>query len=451
MYSRRFPDRIVYMKTGGWFLPLFFLAIFSFLLTGLAGQRAAAAGDIYYVRAEGVINPVMAGFLTNALDEAELEGAEAFIIELDTPGGLDLSMRDIVKSLLSSDVPVVVYVAPAGSRAASAGVFITYAAHIAAMAPGTNIGSAHPVALGGGGEGSDEVMGAKIENDAVAYIRSIASKRGRNADWAERAVRESVNITANEALENKVIDIVASDRAALIEALDGRVVKLAAGERPLEAKGAAIREVEMGWSARILSAISNPNVAYILMMIGMLGIYFELSNPGAVFPGVIGALCLVLAFYSFQTLPVNYAGLLLIGLSLIFFVMEVWVVSFGLLTIAGVVSLVLGSMMLFDSPAPYMSLSVWVVVPVVAVMVAFIVWAMYSAVTIHRRRPVSGAEKIPGETGVAQEDLAPGAEGMVYIEGELWSAVSDSPVKKGDKVLVVKVDGLKLKVTGANR
>ncbi|OGQ06856.1 MAG: hypothetical protein A2W38_06420 [Deltaproteobacteria bacterium RBG_19FT_COMBO_58_16] len=442
------------MKTGRWSLLLLILTIFSFIAIGPGGpggfaSREAEAGEIYYVRAEGIVNPVMAEFLTSTLDKAELDGAEAFIIELDTPGGLDLSMRDIIKRVLSSDVPVVVYVAPAGSRAASAGVFITYAAHIAAMAPSTNIGSAHPVALGGGGEGADPVMGAKIENDAVAYIRSIAAKRGRNADWAEQAVRESVNITATEALEKKVIDIVAVDRAALIEALDGRVVLLPVGARALETKGAAIREVEMGWRARVLSAISNPNVAYILMMIGMLGIYFELSNPGAVFPGVIGAVCLVLAFYSFQTLPVNYAGLLLIGLALIFFVMEVWVVSFGLLTIAGAVSLILGSMMLFDSPAPFMRVSAWVVVPVVAVMTAFIVWAMYNAVTIHRRKPVSGAEQMPGETGVAEDDLAPGVEGMVYIEGELWRAVSDTDVKKGDKVMVVKVSGLLLEVTRA--
>lgn len=427
---------------------LLFLIGLLFFLAGLA-PRAGQAGEIYYVRAEGVINPVMAEFLNSTLDEASSAGAEAFIIELDTPGGLDLSMRVIIKRILSSDVPVVVYIAPPGSRAASAGVFITYAANIAAMAPGTNIGSAHPVSIGGGGNGTDEVMGKKIENDAVAYIRGIAARRGRNADWAEQAVRESVNITATEALKKKVIDIVAADRGALMKALDGRIVELASGRRALGTKGAVIKEVEMGWRARILSAISNPNVAYILMMVGMLGIYFELSNPGAVFPGVIGAVCLVLAFYSFQTLPVNYAGLLLIALALIFFIMEVWVVSFGLLTVAGVASLLLGSMMLFDSPAPFLRLSAWVVMPVVAFATAFIVWAMYNAVTIHRRKPVSGAEQLPGEAGVAEEDLTPGIEGMVYIEGELWKAVSDVPVKKGEKVMVVKVAGLLLEVTRA--
>jgi len=448
------------MKTGGWFLPLFFLALFSLIPIAPAGGADAPAPvpEVYYVRAEGVINPIMAEFLTSGLDEAAADGAGVFIIELDTPGGLDLSMRKIIKGVLASEVPVVVYVAPPGSRAASAGVFITYAAHIAAMAPGTNIGSAHPVSIGGGGvgggekdNGGEDVMAAKVENDAVAYIRSIAAKRGRNADWAEDAVRKSVNITAREALKNNVIDIVANDRAALLASLDGRVVELPAGARTLKTSGAAIKEVEMGWRARILSAISNPNVAYILMMIGMLGIYFELSNPGAVFPGVIGALSLVLAFYSFQTLPVNYAGLLLIALALIFFVMEIWVVSFGLLTVAGIASLVLGSMMLFDSPAPFLRISVWVVLPVVAAAASFIVWATYGAVNVHRRRPVSGAEHLPGQVGEAAEDMAAGRDGTVYIEGELWRAVSDVELSKGDKVEVVSVDGLKLEVTRAKR
>ncbi|MDP2688947.1 MAG: nodulation protein NfeD, partial [Deltaproteobacteria bacterium] len=310
-----------------------------------------------------------------------------------------------------------------------------------------NIGSAHPVAMGGGQ--MDEEMKAKVENDAVAYIRGIALKRGRNADWGEEAVRKSVNITAEEALKKNVIDILAKDRDELIGRLDGRKVELAAGPRVLSTKGALIVEVGMNWRFRILSAISDPNVAYILMMIGLLGIYFELSNPGAVFPGVIGAVCLVLAFYAFQTLPVNYAGLLLIALSVIFFILEVWVVSFGLLTIAGVVSLILGSLMLFDSPLPFMQVSIWVILPAVVLMTAFILWAMYHAVRIHRRAPVSGAELLLSEEGVAEDDLSPGIEGRISIEGEYWRAISDTPVEKGGKVKVTKVSGLLLKVTKA--
>ncbi len=435
------------MRTSGWFLPVVFFITASIFSIQSVMLAPVAAGEIHYAQAEGIINPVMAEFLAKGLKEAGEKKAEAFIIQLDTPGGLDLSMRDIIKGILSSDVPVVVYVAPAGSRAASAGVFITYAANVAAMAPGTNIGSAHPVAMGGGQ--MDEEMKAKVENDAVAYIRGIALKRGRNADWAEEAVRKSVNITAEEALKKNVIDILAKDRDELIGRLDGRKVELAAGPRVLSTKGALIVEVGMNWRFRILSAISDPNVAYILMMIGLLGIYFELSNPGAVFPGVIGAVCLVLAFYAFQTLPVNYAGLLLIALSVIFFILEVWVVSFGLLTIAGVASLILGSLMLFDSPLPFMQVSIWVILPAVVFVTAFILWAMYHAVRIHRRAPVSGAELLLSEEGVAVEDLSPGIEGRISIEGEYWRAISDTPVEKGGHVKVTEVSGLLLKVTKA--
>ncbi len=415
------------------------------LLAALFPSAAASSGPIHYVRAEGVINPVMSEYLIKSIDNASVDGAGVVILQLDTPGGLDLSMRDIVKKILSSDVPVVVYVAPAGSRAASAGVFVTYAAHIAAMAPGTNIGSAHPVAMGG--QEMDETMMKKVENDAVAYIKSIAEKRGRNADWAEKAVRESVNITAEEALKLGVIDILAESKAELIEALDNRKVETVMGEKVLKTKGAEVKDVEMGLRFRILRAITNPNVAYILMMIGLVGLYFELSNPGAILPGVIGAICLVLAFYAFQTLSVNYAGLILIGLALLFFIAEVKVTSFGLLTVAGVVALTLGSLMLFESPLPFMRLSIWVVLPTVATITLFFLGAMYYAVRIHRRRPVSGAEGLLDEEGVALEDISP--EGTAMVAGEYWKVVSDEPVKKGEKIRVVEVKGLKLRVRKA--
>lgn len=434
------------MKNRQWFLAL--------LLTLLATvtphfSAPALSSEIHYASVEGIINPVVAEFISGSIDRAEAANAEAVIIQLDTPGGLDLSMRDIIKHIFASDVPVVVYVAPAGSRAASAGVFITYAANIAAMAPGTNIGSAHPVALGGGK--MDDTMMKKVENDSVAYIKSIAAKRKRNADWAEKAVRESVNITAEEALKLNIIDLVAENRDDLMKKLDGRKVSLASGERVIKTKDAVVVEVEMDLRARVLKAITNPNVAYILMLIGIMGLYFELSNPGAVLPGVVGAICLVLAFYAFQSLSVNYAGLLLIALALIFFIVEVKVVSYGLLTVAGVVSLVLGSLMLFNSPAPFMRLSLWVVLPAVLLMTAFIVGTMYYALRLHKRRPVSGAEGLVGEVGRAAGDIAPGSEGKVFIDGEYWNAVSDEDIKTGEEVRVVSVDGLHLKVSKKTR
>ncbi|MBW7957459.1 MAG: nodulation protein NfeD [Deltaproteobacteria bacterium] len=406
----------------------------------------SSAKEILYVKAEGVVNPVMAGYLLDNFEDAAERDAEAVIIQLDTPGGLDLSMRDIVKAMLASEVPVVVYVAPAGSRAGSAGVFITYSADIAAMAPGTNIGSAHPVSMGGQ---MDETMAEKVENDAVAYIKGIAAKRGRNAEWAELAVRESKNITAEEALNLGVINIVAASRDELIQKLDGMKVETITGERALSTADLRVVEVEMDLRYRILGAISNPNVAYILMILGLIGIYFELSNPGAVYPGVIGAISLILAFYAFQTLPVNYAGFILIGLGVVFFILELMVVSYGLLAIAGVVSLLLGSLMLFDSPAPYFRISIWVILPAVILMTAVVIGAMLYAVRVHRRRPVSGTDLLVGSIGVASDDLGGEKEGSVYVEGEYWNAVSDVPVKGGEKVRVVEVKGLLLKVTKA--
>lgn len=410
-------------------------------------SSAASPTAVYFVKADGIINPVMAEFIVKSIEFAAREKAEAVVIELDTPGGLDLSMRDIVKAELSSEVPVAVYVYPSGSRAASAGVFITYAANIAAMAPGTNIGSAHPVEMGGGK--MDETMAKKVENDAVAYIMGIAAKRKRNAQWAERAVRESVNVTAEEALKEKVIDLVVDGRAGLVRELDGRRVELPGGTRTLKTKGAEIKDIEMNLRFRVLSAISNPNVAYVLMMIGLVGLYFELSNPGLIFPGVLGAICLVLAFYAFQTLSVNYAGLLLVFLGLIFFVLELKITSYGLLTIAGVVSLVLGSMMLFDASFPYMRLSVWVVLPTVVLMTAIMLGAMYYAVKIYRRKPSSGTEALIGEEGSVVEDIGPGKTGKVFIDGEYWNAVSGEEIEKGGRARIEGIRGLTLKVTRA--
>ncbi|MBI5874274.1 MAG: nodulation protein NfeD [Deltaproteobacteria bacterium] len=412
------------------------------LLFFISVSSSAFAGEIHYLTVDGIVNPVMSEFIVKSIEDAAKKNAEAVVIQLDTPGGLDLSMRDIVKVMLSSDVPIIVYVAPAGSRAASAGVFITYAAHIAAMAPGTNIGSAHPVAMGG--EKMDETMMKKVENDAVAYIKGIAAKRHRNAEWAENAVRESVNVPAEEALKLKVIDLIAPDKKALLAAIDGKKVEVVSGQRVLNTAKADIKDIDMGLRYRILNAITNPNVAYILMMIGLIGLYFELSNPGLILPGVVGAISLVLAFYAFQTLSVNYAGLLLIGLAALFFIAEIKVMSYGLLTVAGIIALTLGSLMLFESPLPFMRVSLWVILPTVISITVIFFGAMYYALKIRHKKPVSGVEGLVDEVGIANTDIA--KEGKVFIDGEYWDAWSDEPIKAGEKVKVLEVTGLKLKV-----
>jgi len=409
-----------------------------------AGHEKGAKREIYYVRAEGVINPVMAEYIISNIKRAESAKAAVLIIELDTPGGLSLSMREIIKTELSSSVPIVVYVAPAGSRAASAGVFITYAANIAAMAPGTNIGSAHPVAMGGGK--MDKTMLKKVENDSTAYIKGIAIKRKRNAKWAEEAVRESVNVTAEEALKLGVINLMARDKGELIKKINGMKVELLAGTAVVNTSESEVRIIEMGLRERILKAISDPNVAYVLMMIGIMGLYFELSNPGSILPGVVGAISLILAFYALHTLNINYAGLLLIGMAVIFFIVEINVVSYGLLTLAGLVSLVLGSIMLFDSPLPFMRLSLWVMMPGVLFMTGLVAFTMRMALTMRKKRSISGAEGMIGAEGRAIEALGPNLRGRVFVEGEYWDAETQGEIKKDEAIVVTGIKGLLLTV-----
>jgi len=418
--------------------------IFSFLiliLTGLYSLSSYPAQKAIYVGTyEGIINPVASEYFTGLIDRANKEKAEAVIIKLDTPGGLDTSMRDIVKAINNSDVPVIIYVAPSGARAASAGVFITLAAHIAAMAPGTNIGAAHPVALGGGQ--MDEEMKKKVENDAAAYIRSIAEKRGRNAKWAEDAVRKSVSITEKEAVKLKVVDIIAKDMKDLLKKIDGRRVMTINGERVLHTANAPVQEYPMGWRLRILNALSNPNVAYILMILGIYGLFFELASPGAILPGVVGAICLILAFYAFQTLPVNYAGLLLILLGIVLFIAEIKIVSYGLLSVAGAISMILGSIMLMNTDVPFFKISWAVILPVVVVTALFFSVVIGMAVKAHRRQPVSGLEAMIGLTGEAYTDIDP--EGKVFIHGEIWNAKSDEKINRGEKIKVVNTEGMTL-------
>jgi membrane-bound serine protease (ClpP class) len=416
------------------------LFILSFTLATPAGW--ASSEEVYVVRVEGIIAPSLADFFVSAIRKAEDGGAHAIIFELDTPGGLDTSMRVIIKEILRSPVPVIVYVSPSGARAASAGAFITIAAHVATMAPGTNIGAAHPVHMGGGE--ADEEMTRKVENDAAAYMRGLAERRGRNATWAEDAVRKSVSATATEALKLKVIDLIAENRADLLTKIDGRTVETGAGKITLKTKAAKIVEVEMGLRDKVLSVISNPTIAYMLLILGMAGLYFELSTPGAILPGVLGGICLILAFYAFQTLPINYAGLLLIILGVVLFIAEVTVVSHGILTIGGITAMILGSLMLIDSPAPFLQISLSAILGVTAATTAFFVFAIGAVFRAHRRQPATGREGLVGQVGVARTRLNP--DGLIFIRGEIWNATCPEGAESGEQVQVTSVAGLKLNV-----
>ncbi len=415
-----------------------------FLLSSFAPPLFAkeTPREVTVITVDGVINPVSAEFIGKSIREAKERAEDALVIKLDTPGGLDTSMRSIVKEIVGSEVPVIAFVAPSGARAASAGVFITLAAHIAAMAPGTNIGAAHPVTVGGK---LDKTMSEKVTNDAAAYIRSLAESRGRNADWAERSVRESISATENEALKEHVIDLVARDVPSLLSAIDGRKIRTAFGERILKTGDAKVVNKEMGLRFRILNFISDPNVAYILMLLGFYGLFFELTSPGAVFPGVAGGICLILAFYAFQTLPVNYAGLLLIVLAIILFILEVKIVSHGVLTVGGIVAMTIGSLMLFESPGPFVRLSLYLILPAVLATALFFTLTIRLALKAHRRKPVTGKEELIGMEGIAKTDIT-SEGGMVSLHGELWSAFSGEPIAKDARVIVEEVSGLRMKV-----
>jgi membrane-bound serine protease (ClpP class) len=400
-------------------------------------------GEVRIIELEGPINPGAAAFLTRGLEVAEKEGAELIIIRLDTPGGLVPSMRTMVKGIMNSPVPVVVYVAPKGAGAASAGVMITVSAHVAAMAPGTNIGAAHPV--GAGGKDIDKDMSEKVVNDMASYGRGIAQDKGKNADWVEKAIRESVSITAEEAVEKKVVDLVAADIDELLKLLDGREIELKQGKVTLKTKDLVKTYYEPGFRDAVLRVISDPNIAYILMMIGLAGLYFELAHPGAIFPGVIGAISLILAFYSFQTLPVNYAGLLLIALAIIFFIAEIKVASYGILSLGGIVSLTLGSIMLFED----VGVSLRLMAPTIVLIGGFFVIVSTLAFRAYRSKPQSGVEGLIGEVGVVQKPIDP--EGLVFVHGEYWRAVSSEKLEPGEMVTVEEVTGLILKVRKASK
>lgn len=393
------------------------------------------ASEVYIIEVADAISPGVAEYIEHGIETASQKKAACVIVVLDTPGGLAEAMRSIVKTIYESPVPVVVYVAPSGARAASAGVMVTMAADIAAMAPGTNIGAAHPVGVGG--KEIEGAMSEKVVNDMAAQAKSIAQKRGRNTDWAEKAVRESVSVTETEALELNVIDLVAKNLDDLIGQIHGREIP---DKGILDVENARQIVLSENFRSKVLRIISNPNIAYILLMIGLAGLYFELSHPGAIFPGVIGGISLILAFYSLQTLPVSIAGILLIVLSMVFFIMELKITSYGLLSIAGVISLTLGSLMLFEGDSPAMRVSLSLLVPTVLLISGFFIVVASLVYKVHTTRPRTGISGLIDEIGIAKTPID--QEGKVLVHGELWKAVAHQPIPEGTQVRVVAVENL---------
>ncbi len=406
-----------------------------------SAAESSSTRQVNVIRVEAVISPGTADYVVSAIKEAEKQNAAALVIELDTPGGLDTSMRAIIKEMLAATCPVVVYVSPSGARAASAGAFITMAANIAAMAPGTNIGAASPVAIGGE---MGKTMERKVMNDASAYMRTIAEKRGRPVDLAEQWVRKATSITETEALKAKLIDVISPSLQELLQTIDGRTVSTGTGKIKLETKGAAIHREDMTLRDKVLRILTDPTIAYLLLILGLAGLYFEFSTPGAVLPGVLGGISLILALYAFQQLPINYAGVLLILLGIILFIAEIKVVSHGVLTAGGVAAMILGSMMLINSPAPYLQISIWAILSTAAATAAFFLFVVGAGVKALWSRTSTGQEGLIGEVGVVRIRLAP--RGQVFLQGELWSAEGDREIEPGASVRVTGVDGLTLRV-----
>lgn len=406
---------------------------------------------VHVIEWEDAITPVTLEFLRDEIEAAEEAGAAALVVRMDTPGGLLDATRDLVSSIFESEVPIIFWVGPSGARAASAGAFLTMAAHVACMAPGTNIGAASPVTIGGGGGEPDSgsTMANKMFNDTAAFARTIAERRGRNVEWAESAVRDAASVTETEAVELGVVDFVATGIEDAIAQSDGREVEVRNEVHTLALEGARLVHRALPLRYRLLSYLANPNVAYILMMFGIYGLFFELQNPGTMFAGVIGAICLILAFYSMQTLPMNFAGLLLIVLAGILFLLEAQVPSYGLLTIGGLASAVLGGLMLFDSPEPALRASLGVILPVTIVTGLLFAAAMGLTLRTMRTKPTTGREGMIGLLGVAHTALSP--KGTVDVRGELWSARASEAIAAGDEVEVEAVDGLNLTVRKRTR
>lgn len=415
----------------------------------LAGAQEPPAGSdpgtVLHATVDDAISPVTAEFILESLQRAEDEEVALFLLQLSTPGGLDVSMRDIMQGFLSSPVPTAVWVAPSGARAASAGFMIALSADLVAMAPGTNMGAATPVSVGG--EGMDETMASKVIQDAVAYARSVAEQRGRPADLAAEAVSEGRSFPAGEALEVGLADAIAGDLEQLLEAFDGRSVRQGEQALMVHLEGATVVPVEMSLRQRVLSTLANPQIAYILMLLGIAGLYFELSNPGVVLPGVVGAVSLVLALLAFQQLPISYAGLALLALGIIFLILEVNVVSYGLLTVAGLISFVLGSLLLFRGPIPEMRLHLSFVLPVALVFLGLSAALVRLVVGAHRSRVATGAAGLVSEVGKTVTELGPDRPGEVFVHGELWKARSEVAVDAGQPVEIIEVEsGLRVRV-----
>jgi len=408
----------------------------------LAQSKDASTPHVDLISIDGTINPAVDDFIRESISRSKANGARALIIQLDTPGGLLTSTRTIVKEMLGAPVPVIVYVAPSGAGAGSAGVFITMAAHIAAMAPGTNIGAAHPVA--GGGQEVKGVMGEKIENFTASFAESIAQQRGRNTEWAIQAVRKSVSITEKEALKIKVIDIVAKDINDLLEQAHGRKVDIDGRKHELSLKGARVERYGMSLKQKVLNTIADPNIAYLLMMAGILGLYMEFSHPGVIFPGVAGAICLLLAFASLQLLPINYAGLGLIILGIGLLIGEAFAPSFGVLGVGGIISLALGSFFLFDTEGSDLIVDRSIIVTAVATLGTFVLAVSYLVFRSQKAKPALGMEGLIGEIGEVRGKLMP--SGKVFVHGEHWNARADSEIDVGEKVEVVGYEGMSLKV-----
>ncbi len=439
------------------------------LLTGVV-TTASSQGNMrtaVVLQVRDAIGPAISDYLERGLNEATARQAALVIIQLDTPGGLDLAMRDIIRNIIASPVPVAIFVSPSGARAASAGTYMLYAAHVAAMAPGTNLGAATPVQIGGmpdmdrpkpeiprdeeesdetAAKGSDtaDAMSKKMVNDAVAYIRSLAEMRGRNADWAEQAVREAVSLSSEQALEKNVIDVIARDIPDLLVKIDGMTVQVLGVDRVLETSDLVTELIEPDWRTRLLSVITNPNVAYILMLLAVYGLFFELANPGYILPGVIGAISLLLALYALQVLPVNYAGMGLIFLGIIFMIAELFMPSLGALGIGGVIAFVVGSIILFDTEGSNLGVSIPIIAAVSVLSAGFFLIAVRSSVRAFRKPVVSGREEMVGSVGQVMEDFD--KSGRIFVHGESWLAESATPVRRGEKVIVTGIEGLRLKI-----